>query len=144
LLAVIPYSDLDEALTMDAICPLGLGASVFTRQTRDAEAIAARLRTGMVTINDVIAPTAHPVSPFGGVRDSGWGVTQGAEGLLEMTVPQVVSVRKGTFRPHYDLTTKKPGKQEGLLRGLLRFCHGRGFLERWRGFRQLLSGFRNR
>jgi len=40
----------------------------------------------MVTVNDVIAPTAHAGTPFGGIRESGWGVTQGAEGLLEMTI----------------------------------------------------------
>ena len=65
-----------------------------------AAELAGRLRTGMVTINDVIVPTAHPGLPFGGRAESGWGVTQGAEGLLEMTVPQVVGVRKGSFRPH--------------------------------------------
>jgi acyl-CoA reductase-like NAD-dependent aldehyde dehydrogenase len=142
LLAILPFEDLDEALRLDALCPYGLGASVFTAKPWQAEEIAARVRTGMVTVNDVVVPTAHPVSPFGGVRDSGWGVTQGAEGLLEMTVPQVVSVKGGNFRPHLDMVTKKPGSQESLLRGLLRFCHGRGFLERWRGFWQMWRGSR--
>src|SRR5262245_16073370 len=100
LLALLPFDDVEQALKMDQLCPFGLGASVFTGRRRQGEEIAARLRTGMVTINDVIAPTAHPATPFGGVRDSGWGVTQGAEGLLEMTVPQVVSLKKGRFRPH--------------------------------------------
>ena len=65
--------------------------------------IAGELESGAVTVNDVIVQTAHPATPFGGRGASGWGVTQGPEGLLEMTVPQVVSVRGGSFRPHYDL-----------------------------------------
>jgi acyl-CoA reductase-like NAD-dependent aldehyde dehydrogenase len=142
LLAISPVDDLEEALQLDALCPYGLGASVFTATPWLAEEIAPRVRTGMVTVNDVVVPTAHPVSPFGGVRDSGWGVTQGAEGLLEMTVPQVVSVKGGSFRPHLDMATTKPGGQEGLLRGLLRFSHGRGFLERWSGFWQMWRGSR--
>jgi acyl-CoA reductase-like NAD-dependent aldehyde dehydrogenase len=144
LLAVLPYDDLEQALEMDRQCPFGLGASIFTRSARQAQAIAARLRTGSVTVNDVIAPTAHPAVPFGGLRQSGWGVTQGAEGLLEMTVPQVVSVRGGTYRPHYELATKGPGEQEGLVRGLLRLCHGSGLSERWHGLRQVIAALRGR
>jgi aldehyde dehydrogenase (NAD+) len=94
-----------------------------------------------VTVNDVIAPTAHPATPFGGLGDSGWGVTQGAEGLLEMTVPQVVSVRGGSYRPHFDLATGKAGNQEALLRGVLRMSHGSSLRERWRGFWQTLRAF---
>ena len=35
-------------------------------------------------------------------RGSGWGVTKGVEGLLEMTVLQAVSVVAGRSRPHFD------------------------------------------
>jgi acyl-CoA reductase-like NAD-dependent aldehyde dehydrogenase len=142
LLAIVPFDDLQQALEANAACPFGLGASIFTSNLKMAEELARKLRTGMVAVNDVIAPTAHPATPFGGLGESGWGVTQGPEGLLELTVPQVVSVKSGLFRPHYDMATRGPGGQEGLLRGLLRFCHGRGLLERWRGLRQLISGFR--
>jgi aldehyde dehydrogenase (NAD+) len=97
-----------------------------------------------VTVNDVIAPTAHPATPFGGLGHSGWGVTQGAEGLLEMTVPQVVSVRGGTFRPHYDLAVGKSSGNEGLMRGLLHMSHGAGLLQRWRGFWQVFRAIRKK
>ena len=53
----------------------------------------------MVSINDAVVPTAHPATPFGGAGFSGWGSTQGPEGLLGMTVPQVVSVRNGKSDP---------------------------------------------
>ena len=106
---------------MDAVCPYGLGASVFTRRPDRAEALSQRLRTGVVTVNDVVAPTAHPESPFGGVRASGWGVTQGAEGLLEMTVPQTVSVRAGSWKPaepfpDFDAALMRDAAAAGVLR----------------------------
>ena len=142
LLAVLPFENIEDALSVEAVCPFGLGASVFTRHPARAEEWAARLRTGFVTVNDAIAPTTHPATPFGGVRDSGWGVTQGAEGLLELTVPQVVSVKSGSFRPHYDLATGAKGDPEGLLRGILHFSHGASLRQRWRGFWRMLWALR--
>ena len=135
IMAVMPYDTLEEALAMEAQCPYALGASVFTAQPSRAEAIAPRLRAGMVSVNDVVVPTAHPATPFGGRGDSGWGVTQGAAGLLEMTVPQVVSTRGGSFRPHYDMgDPAKLAASDGMLRGLLEATHAPTFLARMRGW----------
>src|SRR5262249_1703767 len=99
VLTVLPFDRLEDALRMNEQCCYGLGASIFTKDTARAAELAGRLKVGMVTVNDVIVPTAHPATPFGGRGDAGFGVTQGEEGLLEMTVPQVVSVRGGTYRP---------------------------------------------
>jgi acyl-CoA reductase-like NAD-dependent aldehyde dehydrogenase len=134
IVGLMPYDDLAEALRDEALCPLALSFSIFTAQPARAEAIAVTLRAGSVCVNDVIAPTAHPATPFGGRGESGWGVTQGAEGLLEMTVPQVVSVRSGRFRPHYEQTPH----QEPLLRGLLAANHAPTLGARLAGWWQLL------
>jgi acyl-CoA reductase-like NAD-dependent aldehyde dehydrogenase len=139
LLAVLPFDTVEEALRMDAQCPYGLGASVFSRQPQRALALAARLRTGMVAINDVIVSTTHPGTPFGGRRASGWGVTQGAEGLLEMTVPQVVSARGGRYRPHYDLAPGRNVDQGDLLRAFLALGHGLTIGQRVRGLTGLIK-----
>jgi acyl-CoA reductase-like NAD-dependent aldehyde dehydrogenase len=135
LLAVLPFDRLDDALQMNEQCPYGLGASIFTRSADRAIALAPRLKTGSVTINDVIVSTAHPATPFGGRGDAGFGVTQGAEGLLEMTVAQVVSVRGGTYRPHYDTGPT----QLGLLRGLLDASHAPTLGRRLGGWRRVLG-----
>jgi aldehyde dehydrogenase (NAD+) len=118
---------------------------VFTRRPQAAAELAEHLRNGVVTVNDVIVPTAHPATPFGGCGESGWGVTQGAEGLLEMTIPQVVSRRSGRFRPHYDLaagqgTPESLAAQEELLRGLLEGGHAPTWRRRWRGWWRFLRG----
>jgi acyl-CoA reductase-like NAD-dependent aldehyde dehydrogenase len=139
LVAVLPFETVDEALRGDAQCPYGLGASVFTRDPKRAAALAPRLRAGAVTVNDVVAPTTHPATPFGGVGESGWGRTQGEEGLLEMTVSQVVSVRRGTFRPHYDLATGSASAGEDMLRGFLDFGHAPRFGQRLAGLWRMLG-----
>lgn len=142
LLAVIPFDSIDEVLHMDAKCPYGLGASIFSASVRPGERLASRLRVGTVAINDVIVSTAHPATPFGGVRDSGWGVTQGAEGLRELTVAQVVSRRSGTFRPHYDFGQMADPNMAVVLEGMLRWNHGGGIRNWWAGLRQMIRGGR--
>ena len=122
LLAIVPVADAAAAIEADAECPYALGASVFGPEA-EAVALAGRIDAGTVTINDLIAPTADPRLPFGGARASGYGVTRGAEGLLEMTRPKVVTRRGGRFRPHYD-----PPDGRHLEAGLayLRAAHGSG------------------
>jgi acyl-CoA reductase-like NAD-dependent aldehyde dehydrogenase len=139
VLAVIPFDRLDDALRMNEQCPYGLGASIFTRNVQRAAEMAGRLKAGMVTINDVIVPTAHPATPFGGRGDSGFGVTQGADGLLEMTVPQVVSVRSGTYRPHYDSAIGHVRNMGDLVRGLLDAEHASSLWARARGWLRVLG-----
>ncbi|HVK10664.1 MAG TPA: aldehyde dehydrogenase family protein, partial [Gemmataceae bacterium] len=142
LAAVVPFDDAADAVALHNACPFGLGAAVFTRDADAGRALAAELRAGSVVVNDVIAPTAHPATPFGGRGASGWGVTQGAEGLLGMTAPQVVTVRTGSFRPHVDAALAHDPAAGDVTRGLLRLTHGRTLGERWRGFRQLVRGVR--
>jgi acyl-CoA reductase-like NAD-dependent aldehyde dehydrogenase len=141
---VIPFDTIDDAMSLAARSPFGLSASIFTADTNAAKELAARISAGSVIVNDVLAPTAHPATPFGGRGASGWGVTQGAEGLLGMTVPQVVTVRKGTFRPHLDEAANPDPATVDLLRGLMRWTHARGLGEKLRGLWQMIRGVRKK
>jgi delta 1-pyrroline-5-carboxylate dehydrogenase len=98
-LAFVPVADMAEAIAAQSLCPYALGASIFGPGI-EARALAARLRVGSICINDLIVPTADPRLPFGGRGLSGFGVTRGAEGLLDMTVLKTVSLRRGRFMPH--------------------------------------------
>ena len=142
LLAVLPFDRLDEALAGERLCPFTLGVSIFTRDLELAQRLAGGLRAGCVSVNEVIVPTTHPATPFGGRGASGWGSTQGADGLLAMTAPQVVSVRGGSFRPHYDTAGGTDPATAELLKGLLTWSHGRGFRRRWSALWQMLRGAR--
>lgn len=139
VLSLVPVRDLDEALEGAARSPYALGASVFGPEAV-ACALAGRLDVGTVTVNDLIVPTADPRVPFGGRRASGWGVTRGAEGLLEMTRVKTVSVRRGRRHPHFEppregdaalmlaalrLLHGGHGTRAGALRGLFRALRGR-------------------
>ena len=118
-----PVQSEEEAVALANAGEFGLGASIFSRDVARARALAARLRCGFVLINDVIVPTADPRMPFGGMRASGFGTTRGDEGLLEMTIPHVVAVRRGNSRPHFDA----PGANDGrLFSSYIRVAHGRG------------------
>src|SRR5205823_14187384 len=123
LLALLPFDTNGDALCMDAACRYGLGSSVFARDVPTVTALAPQLRAGSVSINDAVVPTAHPATPFGGRGLSGWGVTQGPDGLLAMTAAQVVSVRSGKFRPHYEPTGGPNGPMHRMLQGRLAWRH---------------------
>jgi acyl-CoA reductase-like NAD-dependent aldehyde dehydrogenase len=120
VLSLIPITDADDAIAAARACPYALGASIFGDRD-DARALIPRIRAGSVVINDMIVPTADPRLPFGGRGRSGFGVTRGAEGLLEMTALKAVSVRRGRFRPH--LRPPAPG-DAAMMQALLRVLHG--------------------
>lgn len=142
--AVIPFDTVDEALAMAKQSPFGLAASIFTADTQKAQELAALVPAGHVTINDVLAPTGHPATPFGGRGASGWGTTQGAEGLLAMTSPQAVSVHKGTFRPHFDEAANPDPATATILRGLLAWTHAQGVRTKFGGLWEMLKGIRRK
>ena len=104
-----------------------------------ARRLATRIRVGTVVINDVIAPTADPRVPFGGRRGSGFGVTRGAEGLLEMTAIKTVLVQRGGSRRHYEATGDVHAR---MFRGLILAGHAKTWRERWFGLRQLVEAGR--
>jgi hypothetical protein len=117
---MVPVASDEEALELAALCPFALGASVFTRDPAAAEALARRLRAGVVTINDLVAPTADPRLPFGGRGASGHGSTRGAEGLLAMTVPKAIARRTGRRHRHLD---RLGDGAEALFAAFIRFTH---------------------
>ncbi len=121
VISLVTVSDDNEALDFAARCPFALGASVFSSDENAAMALAKKIDAGVVTINDLIVPTADPRVPFGGRKRSGFGSTRGAEGLLDMTAPKVIALRRGKWRPH--LQEPQPG-DANLLRAFLQVSHG--------------------
>jgi aldehyde dehydrogenase (NAD+) len=141
---VIPFDTIDNAVSLAKQSPFGLSASIFSADVVKAQELAALIPSGSVVINDVLAPTAHPATPFGGRGSSGWGVTQGAEGLLAMTVPQVVTVHAGRLRAHFDEAAKPDPATLEILRGLMKWTHARGMGAKLRGLWQMVRGVRKK
>ena len=129
------FSDNQAAVDCVNAADYGLGASIFTRDIAVGNKLGALLKTGFVTINDIIMPTADPRMPFGGVKHSGFGVTRGDEGLLEMTFPHVVVTRKTQNHPHFDPLDQTDAE---LFSAYIRTAHGGGST-RWTAARELMS-----
>ncbi|HYP14712.1 MAG TPA: aldehyde dehydrogenase family protein [Bryobacteraceae bacterium] len=96
---VSSFSRVSEAVAAANASDFALGATIFGPAAQ-ARNVASQLYCGVVVINDMIVPTADPRVPFGGRAHSGFGVTRGAEGLLEMTAVKAVCIRRGRSRPH--------------------------------------------
>lgn len=76
---ITPFKDFDEVMTRANSLPFGLAAYAFTGSTQRATALGDGLKAGMVGVNTLAVST--PETPFGGVRDSGYGQEGGIEGL---------------------------------------------------------------
>ncbi len=126
----------DESFALDAYsrCPYALTASVFGSEQR-ALKLASRIQAGSVLINDVIVATADPRAPFGGRRSSGFGVSQGREGLLEMTTVKTVQIQKSRDLRPYAPTTPD---HADFFAAYLRMVHGGTWMAKWHGLRNLV------
>ena len=128
VLSLVTVADEEEAIRLSNNSPYALGASIFTRDENAGRMIASRLNAGIVTVNDLIIPGADPRLPFGGRAHSGFGVTRGEEGLLDLTVPKVVTVTRSAFRPAFDAPQEG---DERLIQAYIKMAHGGGFKTRW-------------
>jgi acyl-CoA reductase-like NAD-dependent aldehyde dehydrogenase len=87
-LPIIRYHDVEEAVAKANASSMGLGGSVWGSDLAAAKRIAGRIEAGSVWINKHGA--IQPNAPFGGVKQSGFGVEFGVDGLKEFTTVQTV------------------------------------------------------
>lgn len=136
LLAIAIVATDAEAVGMANDHALGLGASIFTQELEAATRMARVLDVGVVGINDLIIPTADARLPLGGRKQSGFGSTQGAEGLLEMTVQKVISVNRKKTRQAYAPIREADAP---LFASFAQFTHLQGFRSRARALLALIE-----
>lgn len=74
-----PFTSTDEAVGEANRLPYGLAAYAYTRSTQTASRMATEVESGMMSINH--HGLAVPETPFGGVKDSGYGSEGGTEGM---------------------------------------------------------------
>ncbi|MBE4948063.1 aldehyde dehydrogenase family protein [Chryseobacterium culicis] len=92
VLPIIKYKTLEEAISKANDSENGLGASVWSDDLDEAQKVAAQLEAGTVWINQHGA--INPFVPFGGAKQSGYGVEFGIEGLKAVSLPKVISIKK--------------------------------------------------
>jgi len=80
VLTIIPYDDEDDAVRIANDTPYGLSGYVSSGDLERARTVAAKMRAGMVHINDA---SLDALAPFGGYKQSGNGREWGAHGMDE-------------------------------------------------------------
>lgn len=88
--AVSTFRDDAEVLAMANNSIYGLGGGLWTNNLKRAHQIARQMEAGMVWIN--CYKRFHPGSPFGGIKDSGYGREMGHFAMHEYTEPKSVWV----------------------------------------------------
>jgi len=92
ILPVLAFDDIDDVVERANGTPFGLGGSVWSSDVKQAKAVAERIDSGTVWVNQHLNLT--PAIPFGGAKQSGFGVEFGREGLAEFTQLHVVNIAR--------------------------------------------------
>ena len=92
VLPLLKFDDVNEVIGLANASEYGLGASVWSADAEKALAIGQQLQAGTVWINE----TQHlsPLASFAGHKQSGSGIENGLDGLLEYTAAQTITVKK--------------------------------------------------
>jgi succinate-semialdehyde dehydrogenase/glutarate-semialdehyde dehydrogenase len=81
IVAIQKVRDEEEALELANDSDYGLSGNLWTRDLAKGEALAERLQTGSVSVNDISVTYGIPEAPFGGLKASGVGQVNGAVGI---------------------------------------------------------------
>jgi succinate-semialdehyde dehydrogenase/glutarate-semialdehyde dehydrogenase len=92
ILPIMTFRTDEEAIKLANDSIYGLTASVFTANLERGRRVARQLEAGTVMVNEVVYTHALAQTPWGGVKQSGYGRTHGKLGLLEMVTPQHIHV----------------------------------------------------
>lgn len=91
LALINPVRSLEEAIEKANALPFGLAGYAFTQSAGNADRLAEGVEVGNLSINHFVASSAE--TPFGGVKESGYGREGGVEGLEGYSVVKNVSHR---------------------------------------------------
>ncbi|MEC3909524.1 aldehyde dehydrogenase family protein [Sphingobium sp. CR2-8] len=92
VLPMMRFSDIDDVIDQANCSEYGLAGSVWSEDIDAAVAIAKRMDTGSIWINQNRQVAPHV--PFSGFKQSGIGVENGRAGLLEFTQSKSIYIPK--------------------------------------------------
>ena len=137
LLPLIPYDSIDEAVSIANSTPYGLSGSVFTRDMAEGRMIAARIRTGSVSINDALTVFGSPGLPFGGIKESGIGAYHSEAGIRAFANIKSIIENSNRAKKEFFHFPAMPGSEEGLAEAL-RFMFAQGASRKIKSFFKVL------
>lgn len=86
--SIFKVKNVQEAISLANSTEFGLGGSLWTRDLKKGEKIAAEIETGAVFLNSMVA--SNPWLPFGGIKKSGYGRELARHGILEFVNAKTV------------------------------------------------------
>jgi acyl-CoA reductase-like NAD-dependent aldehyde dehydrogenase len=119
VLPIMTFKTDEEAIRLANDSVYGLTASVWTNDLARGKRIAEQIDAGTVMINEVLYVHAVAQTPWGGVKQSGYGRTHGRAGLLELVNPQHIHVNHFAAVPDVWWFNYTPSAGK-LFRGLAR------------------------
>jgi acyl-CoA reductase-like NAD-dependent aldehyde dehydrogenase len=90
VLSFIAYDGDDDAVRIANDSNYGLAGGVWSADPARALAVAKRIRTGSIAVNNAFPP--FPLVPFGGFKESGLGRELGPEGLAGFLEPRSIGL----------------------------------------------------
>ncbi len=95
VLPLLKFKNIDEAIKMANDTKYGLSAYVFSSSIKRARQVAERLEAGTVMINSPLYTHSMAETPWGGIKESGVGITHSDDGLRSLC--HVVHVNYPSF-----------------------------------------------
>ena len=90
VVCIYKVADEKAAIALANNTQFGLGASIWSRDLKKAEALALQVESGLVFVNTVVR--SDPQLPFGGIKNSGFGRELGEEGIKEFVNVKTVVI----------------------------------------------------
>jgi len=131
---IVPFMKVEsdeQAINLANASELGLNAYVFSGNRDRARRIAERVQAGSVLVNDVLTNYACPETPFGGIKNSGFGRVHGEDALRDMCEVRHLSfdrVRPPSRDPIWFPYSNKA--YQWTLKGVKALFGGRGVVAR--------------
>jgi acyl-CoA reductase-like NAD-dependent aldehyde dehydrogenase len=124
VVTVTPVPSLAEAVRAANASPYALGSAVFTRRRGVGLRAARALRSGMTSVNSVVAFAMVPALPFGGSGESGFGRIHGADGLREFSRAKSITVQRMESPVKTTSFKRTPADMDRIVK-LVTLVHGR-------------------
>jgi acyl-CoA reductase-like NAD-dependent aldehyde dehydrogenase len=124
-LPIMKVADADEAVRLANDSPYGLGAAVYSRDLERGEAVARRLESGAVCVNDALLNYYALELPMGGMKASGMGYRHGPGGIRKFTQHQALLISRFHLKRDVHMYPYRARSSRLLQRGI-RLLYGRG------------------
>src|SRR5690625_2414358 len=126
VVSIYPVDSVEEAIAKANDTEYGLNDSVWAGSKSEGEAIAARIKSGTVNVDEGYALAfGSTAAPMGGMRASGVGRRHGADGILKYTESQTVSTaRVLNLDPPLGISAPRWQKMLTPMIGRCRHCRG--------------------